>query len=115
MARWPESEPFMKTTMPHLRDSDDLARSLRHLVHEADDYLKSAADSGDEKLEAVREQLARQVSRMRSQLEDLEAGAMHQARRAARKTDRMVHAHPYGAMGIAAAAGLLIGFLAARR
>jgi ElaB/YqjD/DUF883 family membrane-anchored ribosome-binding protein len=33
----------------------------------------------------------------------------------ARQADETVQAHPYGAMGVAAAAGLLIGFLAARR
>jgi len=52
---------------------------------------------------------------MRSQLDELEDSAIHKARHAARATDRTVHSHPYGAMGIAAAAGLLIGFLAATR
>jgi ElaB/YqjD/DUF883 family membrane-anchored ribosome-binding protein len=34
---------------------------------------------------------------------------------AARTTDEYVHEHPWGAVGVAAAAGLLLGVLIARR
>jgi ElaB/YqjD/DUF883 family membrane-anchored ribosome-binding protein len=93
----------------------ELAESLRHMVGEAEHFLKSAADSGDEKFAEVREKVLRQVREMRSQLEALEDSAAYKARQAVRATDHAVHANPYGAMGLAAAAGLLIGFLAARR
>lgn len=92
-----------------------LAQSLRHMIDEADQLLKSAAETGDEKFNAVREQIVDQVRKMRDQLDELEETAVYRARRAARVTDQAVHEHPYGAMGIAAAVGLLIGFLAATR
>jgi ElaB/YqjD/DUF883 family membrane-anchored ribosome-binding protein len=92
-----------------------LAQSLRHMVDEADRLLKSAAETGDEKFNAVRQQIVDQVREMRAQLDELEETAVYKARRAARVTDAAVHEHPYGAMGIAAAVGLLIGFLAATR
>jgi len=95
--------------------SDTLAGGLRQMVDEAERMLKSAAQSGDDKVDAVRQRLAEQVREMRGQLEQLEDDAVHQARRAARQADHAVHAHPYGAMGLAAAVGLLVGFLAARR
>lgn len=55
-----------------------------------------------------------QIRELRAQLDELEETAVYKARRAARVTDQAAHAHPYAGMGIAAAAGLLIGFLAAR-
>lgn len=98
---------------PH--DGSPLAQNLRRLMDEADALLKSAADTGDEAYEAVRDQFAHQVGQMREQLDDLERAAIYRARRAARAADLAVREHPYGAMGIAAAVGLLIGFLAASR
>lgn len=92
-----------------------LTQGLRHMIDEADQFLKSAAQSGDQKFDAARDKFIEQVREMRVQLDDLEDSARHKARQAARAADQTVQAHPYGAMGIAAAAGLLIGFLAARR
>ncbi|WP_374675660.1 YqjD family protein [Ideonella sp.] len=96
-------------------DKSALAQSLRRMIDEADELLKSAAETGDEAYDAVRDQFAHQVRQMRDQLDDLEQAAVYRARRAARATDLAVREHPYGAMGIAAAVGLLIGFLAASR
>lgn len=92
-----------------------LAKDLRHMIDETDQLLKSAVASGDEAFDAVRGQFAEQVRQMQTQLDDLERAGMVRARQAVRAADNTVHAHPYGAMGIAAAAGLLVGFLAARR
>lgn len=94
---------------------DALADSLRKMVNEAEHMLESAVQTGDDRIDAVRRRLAEQVREMRGQLEQLEEDAVHRARRAARRADHAVHEHPYGAMGIAAAVGLLVGFLAARR
>jgi len=103
------------TATPSPNGKEGLAHSVRHMVDEADQFLKAAAQSGDEKFDAVRDKFVEQVRQMRAQLDELEDSAIHKARHAARATDQAVHSHPYGAMGIAAAAGLLIGFLAARR
>ena len=88
--------------------------NLRHMVDEIDTFLKSAADSGDERFKQVREKLEAQVREMRHQLAELNDAALARIRRAAQTADQTVQSHPYGAMGIAAAAGLLIGFLASR-
>ncbi len=92
-----------------------LADSLRNMVDEADQFLKVAAESGDAKFDSVRGKFVDQVRRMRENLDDLESETVHQARRAARRADHVVHAHPYQAIGIAAAVGLLIGLLGSRR
>ena len=92
-----------------------LGRNLRPMVDEIDQFLKSAAGTGDHKFDAVRERLLDQVREMRSQLDELNDAAVARMKRAAAKTDQPVKAHPYGAMGIAAATGLPVGFLAAWR
>ena len=103
------------TTTPSPNGKEGLAHTLRHMVDEADEFLKSAAQSGDEKFDSVRDKFFEQVQQMRAQLDELEDSAIHKARQAARVTDQAVHSHPYSAIGVAAAVGLLIGFLVARR
>jgi ElaB protein len=92
-----------------------VSHNLRHMVDEIDTFLKSAADTGDQRFNAVRDRLVEQVREMRGQIDELNQATLARVKRAARQADDTVHAHPYGAMGVAAAAGLLIGFLAARR
>lgn len=92
-----------------------LAESLRRLVGEADELLAAASATGDKAYDTARDHLAEQLQRMRSELEALEDAAGYATRKAARAADRTVHEHPYGAMAVAAAVGVLVGFLAARR
>jgi len=95
--------------------SQAAGHNLRHLVDEIDTFLKSAADTGDQRFNAVRDKLTVQVQDMREQLDALNRATLERVKTAARQADESVHAHPYGAMGVAAAAGLLVGYLAARR
>lgn len=53
--------------------------------------------------------------KLRAQFDELQESTRTRARDAARTADEAVHHHPYSAIGIAAAAGLIIGLLAARR
>lgn len=104
----------MNTSMSSLR-RDGLAHNLRRMVEETESFLQAAAQTGDEKFMTIRGQLAEQVRNMRWRLDELEDTAVHKARHGARVADQMIHGHPYGAIGVAAAIGLLVGFLAARR
>lgn len=92
-----------------------MACSLRNMIDEADHLLKSSATAGDEKLEALHAKFAAQVKDLRGELDAMERNALATAKRAARQADEALHAHPYRALAAAGAAGLLIGFLAARR
>ncbi|MFM9916740.1 MAG: YqjD family protein [Rhizobacter sp.] len=102
-------------TAPGANGPEGLRNNLRHIVDEADQFLNSAVQTGDQKFDAMRDKFVAQVRQMRAQLDEMEDSAMYRARRAARAADQAVQSHPYGAMGIATAAGLLLGFLAARR
>jgi ElaB/YqjD/DUF883 family membrane-anchored ribosome-binding protein len=93
----------------------NFARSMRNIVADADQLLKETVKSGDGQFAAVRDELSQQLRRMRVQLDEIEDTAVAKARQAARATDDAVRTHPYTAIGIGAAAGLLIGVLLARR
>jgi ElaB/YqjD/DUF883 family membrane-anchored ribosome-binding protein len=59
--------------------------------------------------------LRAEVTHLRARLAELEHVAEAHLKNAAHRSDEAVHAHPYAAMGVAAAAGLLLGTLLARR
>jgi ElaB protein len=105
----------MNTTTTPQTHNGNLASSVRHMVDEADQFLQAAAQSGDAKFDAMRDSFVRQVRQLRAQLDELEDGAIHKVRHAARNADLAVQTHPYSAMGFAAAAGLAIGLLIGRR
>lgn len=98
------------------RDARDrLATSLKSMVDEAEQLLKSAQGAGNEKFNAARDKFETQLRHARSELATLQDEAIHNARRAARATDQAVHEHPYTAMTVTAGVGLLLGLLIARR
>jgi len=98
-----------------MNGGERLAHGLHHIVDEAERMLGNAVDSGDVRLDEARAKFAAQVRQMRAQIDDLEGGALIRARHVARRADLTAHQHPYAAMGIAAAAGLLLGSLLALR
>jgi ElaB/YqjD/DUF883 family membrane-anchored ribosome-binding protein len=55
------------------------------------------------------------IQKLRTLFDDLQGNAVHKARGVARSTDQVVHIHPYGAIGIAAVVGLIVGFIVTRR
>ena len=103
------------TAVPTTPLAERVNRGLHEVIDEIESALRSAAASGDRSLDAARAELSHRLRRMRLQLDDLQAEAAFRARRAMRATDAAVHEHPYRAMGIGAAAGLLVGWLIARR
>jgi ElaB/YqjD/DUF883 family membrane-anchored ribosome-binding protein len=53
--------------------------------------------------------------KFRTEADSLKDNAVHKARNAAWRTGETVHQHPYSAIGVAALAGLVLGFMASRR
>jgi len=66
-------------------------------------------------LSTAESKFARTLQQLREQLDELQGHTRQKARDVARSTDGALHQHPYGAVGVAMAAGLVIGFLASRR
>ncbi len=90
-----------------------LARDIEKLVDEAEKMVPRTGDSAEQG--AAWERLSAQISAAKAELRRLEDQAIVKAKRAARVTDEVVHEHPYAAMGVAAAVGVLLGMLIARR
>ncbi len=94
---------------------DRLAAELRSLVNDAEEMLKAASRGGNEQLHLVRERLERGVATARNELESFQEAALETARQTAADTNEYVHEHPWNAVGIAAAVGVLLGVLLSRR
>lgn len=104
-------------TQPTRESSRDnrIALDLRQLVDDAEHLLHDVADTGDQRFAALRVNFEAQLQRIRTRLDDLGDSAAATARDAMRATEHTVRQHPYEVIGAAAAIGLLIGALLARR
>jgi ElaB/YqjD/DUF883 family membrane-anchored ribosome-binding protein len=89
--------------------------NLNATVEDVEKAISSAVEAGEKRVNATLGRLQTQLAHLRAQFDELDDQARYQARKAARRTDEAVHSHPYRAIGIAAAAGLLVGWLASRR
>ena len=97
------------------RASTRMAGDIRTVIADGEDLLKAAADVSSEGFALAREKFAEKLGSARARLASATQAAVGTARRTAAATDGYVHASPWTAIGVAAAAGILIGFLAARR
>jgi ElaB/YqjD/DUF883 family membrane-anchored ribosome-binding protein len=88
--------------------SEKLTGDLKNVVKESEELLAAMAG---EKAEAIREQLRELVESAREACCKLEA----KAKIGIKSADQSVREHPYQAIGIAAAVGLLVGVLVARK
>ena len=96
-------------------DADRIAADLRRLVTDAEQFLSHASEGASADGEALRERFTRKLATLRAQLGAAEEKALAKARETAQRADKVVRAHPYESIGVAAALGLLIGFLVAKR
>jgi ElaB/YqjD/DUF883 family membrane-anchored ribosome-binding protein len=94
---------------------DKFVSSMKTVIADAEEILKSTADVAGEKMAGIRARAAAQLRDAKARLEDAEAALVDKTKACARATDDFVHDEPWKAVGIAAVAGLLLGALIARR
>ena len=85
------------------------------VITDSEDLLKAAAAVSGDGFAVARAKFDEKLGSARARLADASRAAVGTARETAAATDDYVRASPWTAIGIAAAAGMLIGFLAARR
>jgi ElaB/YqjD/DUF883 family membrane-anchored ribosome-binding protein len=95
--------------------SHQLTADLKAVVNDAEALLKATAGDAGAKLGGVRDRLEESLKVTRARLAEMEDAVIEQTRAAAKATDQYVHENPWPSMGIAAAAGLLLGVLIGRR
>jgi len=94
---------------------EKLASDLRVVVADAEELLRATAGQMGEKAVIARERIQESLRLAKDKLSRAEEAVVDKTKAAARATDDYVHDHPWGAVGIAAAVGLVIGMLISRR
>jgi ElaB/YqjD/DUF883 family membrane-anchored ribosome-binding protein len=92
-----------------------LVKDFKAVVTDTEELLKATAGQTGEKVAAARAKVEESVAATRKQLAEWEHDLMDKTKAAARTTDALVHEHPWQAVGIAVAAGFLLGMLTSRR
>lgn len=94
---------------------EQLLSDLKAVVADSEELLKATAGELDARAAAARARVQESLRTAKVKIEALNAETLDRLNDAAKATDQYVHEHPWGAVGIAAAAGLLVGVLIARR
>ena len=93
------------------RAKGKMADDLKMIVSDGEELLKAAANASGEGLTAARAKFSEKVVSAKARLADLSQPVVEKARQA----DDYVRGSPWTAICVAAVAGVLIGFLAAKR
>ena len=94
---------------------DKLVADLKVVVADAEELLRATASQAGEKVTAARERIQASLATAKVKLTEAERVLLEKSKLAAKATDEYVHEHPWKAVGVAAAAGLLLGLLIGRR
>ena len=94
---------------------DKLVADLKIVVADAEELLRATASQAGEKVGVARERIQVSLANARVKLVEAERALAERTRQAAKVADEYVHENPWQAVGIAAAAGLVLGVLISRR
>ena len=92
-----------------------MAGDFRTMINDSEDLLKAAATVSGEGFTAARTKFEEKLRRAKATLADASQPVFDRTRETAAAADGYVHGNPWTAVGVAIAAGVLIGFLAAKR
>jgi ElaB/YqjD/DUF883 family membrane-anchored ribosome-binding protein len=94
---------------------EQLAADLKSIIADADELLKATASATGDRIHAARARAEESLRSARERLANLDDAALAQVKEVAKSADEYVREHPWGAVGVAAVAGLLLGVLISRR
>jgi ElaB/YqjD/DUF883 family membrane-anchored ribosome-binding protein len=94
---------------------DKLVSDLKVVVEDAEELLRATTSQAGEKVAAARVRIEKSLDTARVRLAAAGEAGIDSAKVAARATDTFVHEHPWQAVGIGAAVGVILGMLIARR
>lgn len=95
--------------------TEKLMGDLRTVVADAEELLKATASQTGERIAAVRAKAEESLKAAKVGLAEAQAAVVAKTKEAALATDEYVRANPWESVGVAAAVGLVIGMLIARR
>lgn len=94
---------------------ESLLDDFSAMLTEAEDLLRRAGNETGERAKDLRAQVEAKLLGAKLRLQELEGEALDRAKAAARVTDDYVHDNPWRVIGVAVAAGFLVGLLVNRR
>jgi ElaB/YqjD/DUF883 family membrane-anchored ribosome-binding protein len=94
---------------------EQLIADLNVVVADAEALLKATAGQGGEAMAAVRAKAEASLGIAKAKLSAAQTALLAKTRAAAKATDEYVHVHPWQAIGVGTAVGVLVGLLIARR
>ena len=97
------------------RAKSRMAGDFRTMITDSEDLLKAAATVSGEGFAAARTKFEDKLRRAKATLADASQPVFDRTRESAAAADNYVHGNPWTAVGVAIAAGVLIGLLAAKR
>ena len=92
-----------------------MAGDFRTMITDSEDLLKAAATVSGEGFTAARVKFEEKLRRAKATLADASQPMLDKTKATAAFADDYVRGNPWTTAGVAIAAGLLIGFLAAKR
>lgn len=91
-----------------------LIQDFNAVVSDAEALLKATANQSGDKLAEVRTKVGESIRAVKASLEEAESALLDKSKAAAKATDVYVHENPWQSVGVAAAVGFVIGWLAKR-
>lgn len=91
-----------------------LAEELRNVVNQAEELLRAVGEDSSEVASALRARVLDAVDTAKTRLSELEDSAKGAGKRAAASAEDLIRDNPWTSVGIAVAAGLVLGALLSR-
>ncbi len=95
--------------------ADKLMEDLRLVVTDAEELLRATAGQAGEKVAAARARAEVSIDAAKARIAQAGYAAAAQTREAAKVADEYVHDNPWASIGVAAAVGVVIGILIAKK
>jgi ElaB/YqjD/DUF883 family membrane-anchored ribosome-binding protein len=92
-----------------------LLHDLQLVISDAEELLRMTVDQVGDSTAEVRGRIQSRLQQARAELASLEHEASTRLKAAGHATDEFVHENPWKSIGIAAAIGMVVGLLVARR
>ncbi len=94
---------------------EQLITDFKVVIADAEALVKATANQGDRKLTEIRAKVEESLGVVKARMAEAQEALLAKTREAAKATDVYVHENPWNAVGVAAAVGLVIGWLLGRR
>lgn len=88
---------------------------IKAVLADVEDLLKQAASTTGDRANELREKAMAQLRQAKEKASDVQVIVVEKGKAAARVTDDYVHDNPWQSLGMAAAAGFIVGLLINRK